>query len=338
MDQSRSLRIELSANYSGRLRSVSSIPILKNDSYRIVDVELDGDAPKQFIRAYFFEPGGKVFKHKPKTWRFFIAKTAEKWYPHESVVEYLINEIGVVLGLKMNKTRLVRANKQIRFLSQYFLDRRDQVMVHGAEVCGEYLQDPEFAKEVADDKNSARELFTFNFILEAIQAVFPMHCDTLLHDLVRMIVFDAIVGNNDRHFYNWAVVRAVKKEAFPPCFAPLYDSARGLMWNWNEDRVVLACKHLPQGGKKVDNYIRKASPRISIEGHPTTNHFELVHYIWRKHTEFQTTIDSLITFSQEDRVLNLYRNNFARYFSAERNLLSEYILKNRFKLLRSVKE
>ena len=87
--------------------------MLKEGNYNVVDINLDGDAPKQFIKAYFHTQGGKVKKSKPASWIAFIAKTAEKWYPHESVIEFMINRIGEELGLKMNGIRLVRANGQI---------------------------------------------------------------------------------------------------------------------------------------------------------------------------------------------------------------------------------
>ncbi len=110
------LRIEKSIECSGRLLSTYRIPLLKEDDYSVKDDELDGDAPKQFIRAYFYEQDGSVRKSSPSSWPKYIAKTAEKWYPHESVIEYMINRIGQELGLKVNDVKLVRANSQIRFL------------------------------------------------------------------------------------------------------------------------------------------------------------------------------------------------------------------------------
>ena len=187
------LRIEKSENQSGKLKKQRTISHLKEDRYCVLPYDLDGDAPKQFIIAYFYEKGGSIFKKKPCTWRSYIAKTAEKWYPHESVVEFLVNRIGEVLGLKMNRIKLVYANTQIRFLSEYFLDPAKEVMIHGAEICGEYLQDEDFAKEIANDKNSARELFSFEFISEAIKSVFPLNYEELLNDLVKLIVYDAIL-------------------------------------------------------------------------------------------------------------------------------------------------
>ncbi|MBX7182095.1 MAG: hypothetical protein K1X82_08285 [Bacteroidia bacterium] len=49
------LRIEKSKENSGTILRDSNIPILKEKDYFIVDQEIDGDAPKQFIKVYFYK-------------------------------------------------------------------------------------------------------------------------------------------------------------------------------------------------------------------------------------------------------------------------------------------
>ena len=327
------LRIEQSQNSSGTIQNFSKIPVLKEDNYYVVDIGLDGDAPKQFIKAYFFEPDSGVKKRNPKTWTPFVAKSAEKWYPHESVIEYMINLIGIELGLNMNEVRLVVANGQIRFLSKYFR-KSNEVLVHGAEICGEYLDDKDLAAQIANNKKTSRELFTFEFICEAINHVFPEVCQSLLADLVRLITFDAIVGNNDRHFYNWGIINTVKKVGKPPKFAPIYDSARGLMWNESEQNIVKHYNHHKNGGKKLVNYIEEAKPRISVEKDADINHFGLVTFIKNLKPEYAEMVKSLISNSCEQRVLKMLEQNVLWYFSKERRELISLILSERFKTLR----
>jgi hypothetical protein len=59
------------------------------------------------------------------------------------------------------------------------------------------------ARQIANHKITSRELFTFEFIKDAIRSVFPACFENLLTQLDKMIAFDALAGNNDRHFYNW---------------------------------------------------------------------------------------------------------------------------------------
>lgn len=335
-DFSKRLRKEESENISGILLSISKIPILKEKNYCIIPFNLDGDAPKRFIKAYFYEYGGNVYKSKFKTWHAYIAKSAQKWYPNESVIEYLLNRIGIEIGLHMNNVILCRINGQIRFLSKYFLNLEQEKLIHGAEICGEYLQDEVFAEQIANDKISARQLFTIQFIIEAINSVFENCCEEIIKELVKMVVFDAIVGNNDRHFYNWGVIKSVRNDGSKPSFSPVYDTARGLLWNWNDDRVVKQLKILESGGKQVSRYIANACPRISVEGKPDINHFELVSFIWSNYPQHRGTIQDLITFENEKNVLDLYNKEFKQYFIDERNQLVSYILRERFNILRKI--
>lgn len=152
------LRIEKSINYSGVLLNERLNPDLLNKDYFIKNYKLDGDAPKQFNKAYFNGERNCVKRSQPNSWCGYIAKTAEKWYPVKSVTEYMINRIGQVLGIEMNECRLVKANSQVRFLSRYFIAKNER-LVHGAEICGAYLEDMPLAEEIANNKKSARELF-----------------------------------------------------------------------------------------------------------------------------------------------------------------------------------
>jgi len=195
------LRIENSLNCSGIILNEHHIPILKEKNYIIKNYDLDGDAPKQFIKVYQYSRDSNIRRVHSNSWAPYIAKTAEKWYPIESVIEYMINRIGQGLRIKMNEIKLVKANGQIRFLSKYFLNKSEK-LIHAAEICGEHLGDMDMAKQIADDKLNSRDLFTFEYIVKSIQSVFPGNSENLLCELIKMITFDAIAGNNDRHFYN----------------------------------------------------------------------------------------------------------------------------------------
>lgn len=329
------LRIEVSENNSGVLLSQGKIPILKSENYTIIEVPLDGDAPKQFIKAYIYEQDGKVRKSNPNSWQKFIAKTAEKWYPHESVVEYMINKIGEVLGLEMNQVYLVHANGQIRFLSQYFL-AEDERLTHGAEICGEHLKDHTFAEEVALDKKTARELFTFEFIEEAIKCLYPDDFEDIMCGLVKMITFDAIVGNNDRHFYNWGVIDASKDGTGKVRFAPVYDSARGLYWNMSDDNIKYTLSVDKEGGKRIANYVRDACPRIALEGNPKANHFELLTFINRQRRQYIPIITDLCSVEKEVKIMDYLRSNFTHHFSSDRNQIIAMVLESRFLQIRNL--
>lgn len=335
MDNKVKLRIEKTGYHSGKILNEQKIPLLKNDNYIVKNYKLDGDAPKQFIKVYHFDRDSGVKKSNRNSWPSYIAKTADKWYPHESVIEYMINRIGKELDLNMNEISLVRANGQIRFLSKYFL-HKDENLIHGAEICGQHLGDMIMAKEIADHKKTSRELFTFEFIKDAIRSVFPRAFEQLTSDFVKMLVFDALVGNNDRHFYNWGVIDTKKKTIKLPTFAPIYDSARGLLWNWSDNNLINLLENHKAGRKKLLKYIDGACPRVSIEGNNMADHFELMDFLKRYSSEYEKIIGTLSSVENEERVLKMLNTQFYSFYIPERMELIIFILKKRFQKIREL--
>ena len=106
--------------------------------------------------------------------------------------------------------------------------------------------------------------------------MFPEQGDAIFTNFVKMLVFNAIVGNNDRHFYNWGVVKDIKSRQ-NPVFSPIYDTARGLYWNENEGKIVSLYKTLNKN--RTNSYINRAKPKIGWEGRKNLNHFDLVNLI-----------------------------------------------------------
>jgi len=244
----------------------------------------------------------------------------------------MINRIGQTLGLNMNEIKLVKANGQIRFLSKYFLNENEK-LTHGAEICGEHLGDMILAEEIANHKPTSRELFTFEFIKDAIRSVFPQCFENLLLELVKMIAFDALAGNNDRHFYNWGVIDTKKKTSKLPTFAPLYDSARGLMWNYSDENIK---KIYNQGGKKIVTYVEEACPRISIEENKQANHFQLIYLVKNYNTEYGKIVSDLASVENEENVLTMLKEEFYPFFIQQRSVLITTILRSRFKKIRGI--
>lgn len=328
-------RVETSLKSSGTIFNKSKIDVLKECDYYIKQRSIDGNAPKQFIKAYFYRKNSRVRRKKLKSWVSYIAKFAEKWYPHESIIEFLINRIGQAIGIEMNNVKLVIGNGQIRFLSEYFLNK-NELLIHGAEICGEYLGDLMMAKEIAVNKNTARDLFTFEFIKKSIETVYPNNCKGILLGLIKMVTFDALVGNNDRHFYNWGVIDYKKKTQKQPKFAPVYDSARALMWNISDENIVHYYRVHKSGGRKVLNYLKNAKPRISIEDNKEANHFELMKFLKNKNPHYSNLINEIASKQNERKVLELINKEFEQFFIKERSYLIKLIIKLRFEKIRSI--
>jgi hypothetical protein len=59
---------------------------------------------------------------------------------------------------------------------------------------------------------------------------------------MKMLFFDGLVGNNDRHMYNWGVVRDIYGKDIAS-ISKIYDTARGLLWNMTEEQLDKVIKN-----------------------------------------------------------------------------------------------
>ena len=305
-------------NHSGfEVKTQKIIPPLKPAHHLVLEKSVAGDAPKDFIKVYEY---GEGRKRSPENWPAYIAKVGHKWYPVESITEHLLTRVGQCFGLNMAESRLMRIDGQIRFLSRYFL-RQDESLVHGAQVFAGYLEDDNFVNEV-EKQNQAREVFTFQFVLEAVNNRFPKTKHEILSEYVRMLAFDAIVGNNDRHFYNWGVIVHAKGKTSPK-FAPIYDSARALFWNDSENKL----KSFTSGNQRYDKlkgYANRSKPKTGWDDLKSVNHFKLVNLIATEFPQFRPTLKQLYRLEELERVRYILDSEFGRLLSVtRRNLIFE---------------
>jgi hypothetical protein len=314
--------------HSGFYRSWHGvIPALRKGYYWVSDRQLEGDAPKRFVHVYEY---GEGRKDQPKKWPGHLAKVGHKWYPCESITEYLLNQIGKVLGLNMAACQLRLAGSQIRFLSKYFL-HPGEILVHGAEIYAGYFEDEEFVHQI-EAENMAKEFFTFQVAEEAINHMFPEQAEELMWQLVQMLVFDALTGNNDRHFYNWGVITHIEKEDFVPHFSPIFDTARGLFWN----RPESALKKIERHPNMLTKYIEKAQPKFGWEGEEDTNHFRLVELILQHEPRFRPNCLALLEADKLGAIFELLSRDFIRLLSERRMKLVRECIHQRWKRLQSI--
>lgn len=303
----KNIRREKIIEYSHQhLKLDGLIPYLKrNNTFVEKEQTMTGDAPKLFIREYEY---GVAYKSSIKKWPAYIAKVGHKWYPVESIMEQLLTDLGKLYGFNVADSKLVLASGQLRFMSRYFLNKEERLM-HGAEIYAAHLNgDLKFVEEVEDKKLSS-DFFTLSFTYDALKATFEYNFDVLFGELLKMLVFGAITGNNDRHFYNWGVIVNIRNRK-KNRFAPIYDTARALFWNRSDDDLVKSLNH-----KRMDSVIKKYSnnskPKMGIEQTSVHNHFEFVDNMLLRFPQFGdiilTTVKKSLSINEAKLIDTKYR-------------------------------
>ena len=282
-------RAEIKFHADHQLNWASLISPLRRGAYEVLSLDrlsIPGDAPKNFIRIKEYSPGKPGVRKR--YWVGYIAKVGSKYYPLESITEHMLTRIGQLAGLEMAQSQLRIVAGQVRFLSKYFLGSTES-LVHGIEIFKKCL-DEEFVEEIAKARKE-QEFYTFQTVVAAVKHAYPEHHLSILHGLVRMLAFDALIGNNDRHPANWGVITPVNKY-LNPSFSPIFDTARALFWNCGERKV----REMLNQEKAFDAYLRRSIPQIGWDGQTRINHFELIGNIYVEYPEYR---ESLLAFCED---------------------------------------
>ncbi|MEL7245430.1 MAG: HipA domain-containing protein [Cyanobacteria bacterium J06573_2] len=316
---------------SGFQPKFKDIEIAKKHNYCVIKgVAVTGDAPKDIIRYYEY---GESKKRKTKSWPIYIAKLGHKYYPLESITEQLISDIGKWYGFKLADSKICFIGGQIRFCSRYFLEQHTDELYHGADMYAGYLSDKQFVDDI-ELKRMTQDFFTITFTRDVLTHFFEDSFNDIFKSFMLMLFFDALIGNNDRHMYNWGIIRDVfgQKRAR---FSPIYDSARGLLWNETESKIIEILNTKNRKHEYIKKYCNNSRPKIGIENKRSVNHFELIksYDSYFKNTQF---VQELFTDNRIETVIKNLNNKYITLISDERRSLIVDILMYRFEELKKI--
>jgi len=155
------------------------------------------------------------------------------------------------------------------------------------------------------------------------------NCHVLLDfNAIRLLGFDTIVGNNDRHHFNWGVITQVAGKR-PPRFSPIYDTARALLWNTDEDGLAKQESRMEQF---LDRYVRECYPMIGWDGLEKPNHFDVTRKVVEHFPAYTPSLLSLVQLDLPERVEKLLADEFKNLFSSRRKKFIVQCLRKRVEL------
>lgn len=320
-------------NKSGIKLTAKHLEVVKSHSIVVLDGTVGGDAPKDLIRLYQF---GEARKNNNKTWKKHIAKIGHKWYPNESITEHYLTTVGKCFGINIANSKVIIAEGYVRYLSEHF-HNDEQTLNHGANILTRFINEEnnEWIDEMDKNKVLKKEISIID-VLDAIKKIFPEEYSQIFNSFLHMLLFDALTGNNDRHYYNWGVISHIKND-HKPYFSPIYDTARGLLWNQSDEKVISLQKEINNpNNKKLENYVLHSVPKISVPNNIKCNHFELIEFLEDK-KYFNDEHKSVWTNPKflDEAILKLH-SDFNLLFIKERKEVIQCILDLRFKKITEI--
>src|SRR3989338_5072388 len=179
-----------------------------------------------------------VLKRSKKGRVYFLAKTYDKDIG-ELRSEVCDSNMGRLFGFPVQKTWLCKIPQykslKLRHPAGVLIQldvRRQEDLLHGAEIIS--LVDKKFASLNLKEK---RRVYTLRVVVDSIRNYVSNHPNSnkLWDQFFELLVFDALIGGTDRHYYNWGVLAKADTGEFIR-LAPAFDNGISLMWKIEEYR------------------------------------------------------------------------------------------------------
>lgn len=210
----------------------------------------------------------KCVVQDPKTGENYFFKTSliqqGKIYSTEFWSEIIAAEVGCWLGFNVLPYHIAKTKVKIGCISKSITSEKDR-LIEGVALLKGY--DKTYNPE---DKTSYKK-YTFEFVKQAITR---FGLKRYLPDFIKMLVFDAIIGNSDRHQENWAFVETPSSIDF----SPIYDSGSSLGRELSETSLIDKLKDPVQ----FNAYISRGKAELRCNK-GKVNHLELLKYVHQQH-------------------------------------------------------
>lgn len=255
----------------------------------------------------------------------------------EHISEHMAAQIGHLVGVKTAQVDLGRRNGRIGSMS-YLIKSETENLIEGINfIVGRY---PNYNATTMIDEDSGN-YYSLEMLEEAKKW-------SIENEWIEMLIFDALIGNADRHQSNWAILieflEAQETEdnhirlSFRSKWCPLYDNGSSLCCYVNEKSIdSMFGKDLGPFKALVDT---KSRSIVRIDGSKKTKptHKEMVLYLIKKYPSAKAIAARFVerlTFEKVDKLLDMYTPDI---LSEKKNRLIRRYLKEKLCMLRDAVE
>ena len=204
-------------------------------------------------------------------------------------------------------------------------------LVEGVEfILGKY---PYYDKDTLIDKYSSMP-YSFQMIVESMKPILG------ISTIAKILLFDALIGNSDRHHSNWGITEtkgflSVEKGVFPVnamTLSPLYDNGSSLCSYINESDIETILKDKIRYESIINT---KSKSAIGWNNLRPIRHFELIKNLRNEYYDetvsFVINIKKNITEQSIDTILSNFHDNIIS--SQMKKLLKKFIIDRRNRII-----
>lgn len=245
----------------------------------------------------------------------FFKYNGDGYCTSEICSEKMSYEIAKILGYRCAKIELAKDEENTLGILNYVFIKLGEEEHTDA---GSYLNISE--KE--------RENF---YTISNIKRVLDSLDTSLFEEFIKVMVFDALVGEQDRHEDNWGITRIGNNYKF----SPLYDNGCNLL---NEFKNEEFAEKYYSGPRNFDSFISKSKTYIYTEDtHKRFKHFDLIKFLYKSYPEIVTKeinnlkkltdgeIEAVVSKIPDDLLTSKHKEYIIIYLKKRRDLLFNII-------------
>ena len=260
-----------------------------------------------------------VLKQSKKGKVYFLAKTYDKDIG-ELRSEVCASNIGRLFGFPVQRTWLCKIPQykslglrhSLGVLIQLVVRRQRDTrrgqfredLLHGAEMIS--LVDPKFAN--LKNLKEKRRVYSLKIVVDSIRNYVQQNpgSEKLWDQFFELLVFDALIGGTDRHYYNWGVLKKADTGEFIR-LAPAFDNGISLMWKMEEYRPQFMRDLMTR------NFPKKAESMFKKIGGGKYSLFEVLGELHKvgdyRNSDIATRVLNRMERVRESRIVSVILNN-----------------------------
>lgn len=223
-------------------------------------------------------------------------------------------EIAKVLGYDCARIELAKDTEGVLGVLNYFFvdsNTKNNILHMDAVV---------YLKKDNEERSSFYSLSNIKSRLDALD-------ENLFYEFIRIMVFDALVGEQDRHEENWGVQIIDNQYRI----SPLYDNGCSLLREFKNEQFA---RKYYTGKNPFDAYIKRSRTLIYKEGtNKKYKHFELVEYLLNNYPNIvekeilnlnkltDNVIVEIVEKIPDDLITEMHKKFIIEYLKIRRDIL-----------------
>jgi len=168
----------------------------------------------------------------------------------EDITEFIAAKIGTLMGLEMMFVEMVIRDGKRGCLLRNFSDEYEAQM---SEEGGVLLP------SLVDGYNELQEstLKNIDLIEAGFQIIVKLDIwKTIKNEFIDMLIFDILIGNQDRHPFNWLILYSDSGYQF----STIYDNGASLGFNFNNTKLI----EIISSETKLNKYVRNTKVQAGL--------------------------------------------------------------------------